>query len=55
MKVTSMVVYRTTRSIFAVAIVATLLAGCSAIDRLKNVGEVPELSEVDNPSARSGY
>ncbi|HJS07799.1 MAG TPA: flagellar basal body L-ring protein FlgH [Pirellulales bacterium] len=55
MKVTSMVVYRTTRSIFAVAIVATLLAGCSAIDRLKNVGEVPALSEVDNPTARSGY
>jgi flagellar L-ring protein precursor FlgH len=50
-----MVVYRITRSVFAVAIVATLLAGCSAIDRLKNVGEVPALSEVDNPTARAGY
>jgi len=51
----SMVVYRITRSVFAVVIVATLLAGCSAIDRLKNVGEVPSLSEVDNPTARAGY
>ena len=50
-----MVVYRITRSVFAVAIVATLLAGCSAFDRLKNVGEVPSLSEVDNPAARAGY
>jgi flagellar L-ring protein precursor FlgH len=50
-----MVAYRLTRNVFAVAIVATLLAGCSAIDRLKNIGEVPSLSEVDNPTARAGY
>jgi flagellar L-ring protein precursor FlgH len=43
------------RSAFAVVLVASLLAGCSAIDRLKNVGEVPALSEVDNPTARAGY
>jgi flagellar L-ring protein precursor FlgH len=55
MKVIKMVVYRLTRSVFAVAIVATLLTGCSAIDRLKNVGEVPALSEVDNPTTRAGY
>jgi flagellar L-ring protein precursor FlgH len=55
MKVTSMVVYRMTRNACAVAIVATLLAGCSAIDRLKNIGEAPALSEVDNPTTRPGY
>ena len=55
MKVMSMVAYRLTRNVFAIAIVASLLAGCSAIDRLKNVGEVPALSEVDNPTARAGY
>jgi flagellar L-ring protein precursor FlgH len=55
MKVTSMVVYRMTRNACVVVIVATLLAGCSAIDRLKNIGEAPALSEVDNPTARAGY
>jgi flagellar L-ring protein precursor FlgH len=34
---------------------AILLSGCSAIDRLKNIGEQPALSAVDNPTARPGY
>jgi flagellar L-ring protein FlgH len=55
MKVMSMVVYKLMRSAFALAVVATLMAGCSAIDRLKNIGEVPALSDVDNPTARAGY
>jgi flagellar L-ring protein precursor FlgH len=50
-----MVVYRITRGVFAIMIVATLLSGCSAIDRLKNIGEAPALSEVDNPTTRAGY
>ena len=34
---------------------AVLLSGCAAFDRLKNVGEQPALSAVDNPTARPGY
>jgi flagellar L-ring protein precursor FlgH len=32
-----------------------LLTGCSAIDRLINVGEQPRLSTIDNPTAQPGY
>ena len=32
-----------------------LLGGCSAIDRLKNVGEKPALSAIENPTAQPGY
>ena len=41
----------------AVALVLTsvLLGSCSALDRLKNVGEKPELSEIKNPTAQPGY
>jgi flagellar L-ring protein precursor FlgH len=31
------------------------LAGCSAVDRLKNVGEAPKLSAIENPVAAPGY
>jgi flagellar L-ring protein precursor FlgH len=34
---------------------ATLLTNCSALDRLKNVGEKPELSAIENPTAQPGY
>jgi flagellar L-ring protein precursor FlgH len=34
---------------------AILLSGCAAFDRLKNIGEQPALSAVDNPTARPGY
>ena len=33
----------------------SLLSGCAAVDRLKNIGQAPPLSEVDNPTARPGY
>jgi flagellar L-ring protein precursor FlgH len=36
-------------------IAAILLSGCAAFDRLKNIGEQPALSAVDNPTARPGY
>ena len=32
-----------------------LLANCSALDRLKNVGEKPDLSAIENPTAQPGY
>jgi flagellar L-ring protein precursor FlgH len=37
------------------SVAAILLSGCSALERLKDVGEVPKLSAVDNPVARPGY
>lgn len=39
----------------AATLLAGLLASCSAIDRLKSVGEKPELSEIKNPTAQPGY
>ncbi len=39
----------------AIAGVAVLLAGCSAADRLANIGETPALSAIENPTAAPGY
>jgi flagellar L-ring protein precursor FlgH len=36
-------------------LVAGLAGGCSAIDRLKNIGETPKLSSIENPTAQPGY
>jgi flagellar L-ring protein precursor FlgH len=37
------------------SIAASLLSGCAAFDRVKNIGQQPPLSAVDNPTARAGY
>jgi flagellar L-ring protein precursor FlgH len=37
------------------AAVAVLLNGCSAFDRLMNIGEQPKLSSIDNPTTKPGY
>jgi flagellar L-ring protein precursor FlgH len=42
-------------SALALALSASWLGGCSALDRLKNVGEQPALAEIENPTARPGY
>jgi flagellar L-ring protein precursor FlgH len=34
---------------------ATLLAGCSSVDRLANIGLPPNLSAIDNPTTQPGY
>jgi flagellar L-ring protein precursor FlgH len=34
---------------------AALLSGCAAIDRLVNIGEQPRLSAIDNPTTQPGY
>ena len=39
----------------ALALVVGLAAGCSAIDRLKNIGEQPKLSAIENPTVQPGY
>ncbi|HZL32298.1 MAG TPA: flagellar basal body L-ring protein FlgH [Pseudolabrys sp.] len=37
------------------SIAASLLTSCAAVDRLKNIGQPPPLTAVDNPTARPGY
>jgi flagellar L-ring protein precursor FlgH len=39
----------------AVAILAAFTGGCSSFDRLKNIGEQPALSAIENPVAQPGY
>src|SRR5437867_10878889 len=39
----------------AALVAAGLLADCSAMDRLKNIGEQPALSSIENPVAQPGY
>ena len=39
----------------AIALVVFLIAGCSAVDRVKNIGEQPRLSAIDNPLTQPGY
>jgi flagellar L-ring protein precursor FlgH len=41
--------------IFSIGLAASLLGACSAIDRLKLVGEQPPLSAIENPTAQAGY
>ena len=37
------------------SIAASLLGGCAAFDRIRNIGQQPPLSAVENPTARPGY
>jgi flagellar L-ring protein FlgH len=46
---------RFTRSLLGTAALASLLSGCAAIDQLKQIGQQPPLSPIDNPSAKPGY
>jgi len=41
--------------LLAGAAFATAMGGCSAVDRLKNVGEQPALTQIENPTAQPGY
>ena len=34
---------------------SALLAGCSTVDRLANVGEAPRQSNIENPTTKAGY
>ncbi len=42
-------------NVISVLAVAGLTANCSAIDRLKYIGEQPPLSAIENPTAQAGY
>jgi flagellar L-ring protein precursor FlgH len=39
----------------SVGVLAGLLGGCSALDRLKLIGEPPPLTAIENPTTRPGY
>jgi flagellar L-ring protein FlgH len=41
--------------VLVLAAVAASMGGCAAIDRLKNIGETPSLSAIENPTAQPGY
>jgi flagellar L-ring protein FlgH len=41
--------------VLALAAIAASMGGCAAIDRLKNIGEQPTLSAIENPTAQPGY
>ncbi len=36
-------------------VLATFASGCSSIDRLRNIGEQPALTSIDNPTSQPGY
>jgi flagellar L-ring protein precursor FlgH len=54
-KVTTMTVSKLTRHAVLAALAAQLLSGCAYLDRLKDTGQQPTLSSVDNPTTRPGY
>jgi flagellar L-ring protein precursor FlgH len=35
--------------------IVSVTGGCSAVDRLSQIGEQPKLSEIENPTAKPGY
>jgi flagellar L-ring protein precursor FlgH len=41
--------------ILTIVLAASVLGGCSAIDRLKMIGEQPPLTPIENPVAQPGY
>jgi flagellar L-ring protein precursor FlgH len=54
-KVNAMTVSKLTRHAVLAALAAQLLGGCAYLDRLKDTGQQPPLSAVDNPTTRPGY
>jgi len=54
-KAMSMKVLTMTRHAVLAAVATGLLSSCAAIDRLKNIGQEPALSKIDNPTAAPGY
>ena len=41
--------------LIGIVTLAALMSGCSAFDRLRNVGEQPALTPIENPVAQPGY
>ncbi|HEX5213092.1 MAG TPA: flagellar basal body L-ring protein FlgH [Pseudolabrys sp.] len=51
----SMKALHLTRHAVLAALTASLLSSCAAFDSLKNIGQPPPLTAVDNPTTRPGY
>ncbi|MEX0753168.1 MAG: flagellar basal body L-ring protein FlgH [Xanthobacteraceae bacterium] len=49
------ITYRLTSRAVCIGLAGSLLGACSAIDRLKLIGEQPPLSAIENPAAQPGY
>jgi flagellar L-ring protein FlgH len=41
--------------LISIGLLASLLGGCAALERLKLVGDTPPLTAIDNPTSRAGY
>ena len=39
----------------ALGVAVIALAGCSALDRINSIGEAPKMSDIQNPTATTGY
>ncbi len=52
-----MYMYTSFRTLKATALLAVLsvATGCSAVDRLSQIGEAPKLNPIENPTAQPGY
>ena len=50
-----MTVLTVLRNTVLATVAASMLTSCAAFDRLKNIGQPPALSAVDNPTTRPGY
>jgi flagellar L-ring protein FlgH len=48
-------VLNVTRHAILAAIATSLLSSCAAIERIKNIGQQPPLTAVNNPTTRPGY
>jgi flagellar L-ring protein FlgH len=44
-----------TRQVLLACALATLVANCSSLERLRNIGEQPNLEAIQNPTTRAGY
>src|SRR5665213_828520 len=53
--VMSMNVLNVMRHAVLATLAASLLSSCAAWDRVKDIGQQPALSSVDNPTTRPGY
>jgi flagellar L-ring protein FlgH len=42
-------------ALVSVVTLSSLMCGCSAIDRISNIGEQPKLSAIKNPTTQPGY
>ncbi|HEY1544989.1 MAG TPA: flagellar basal body L-ring protein, partial [Xanthobacteraceae bacterium] len=42
-------------ALVSVVTMSSLMCGCSAVDRITNIGEQPKLAAITNPTTQPGY